>query len=98
MLEPEVVYPDLVSLAGGVDPIIDRAETYAATGDELEALRLLDVAKSTGPEGRKALTIRLGILKNMLARSVSGHDNMSETGILAAMVRQTQERLNTPAP
>ena len=94
----KAVYPDLVALAGGAGPVVGRAQAYAEAGDELEALRLLDVAKSVGPEGRRALGIRLAILEAMLARSVEGHDNMSESGILRAMVRQTRQRLESAAP
>lgn len=91
------VYPDLVELAGGTQPIIRRAQTHWDAGRELEALRLLDVAKSAGPEGRAALQLRLTVLQHMLARSVATHDNMSESGILRALVGRTQEALDLRA-
>ncbi|MFK7896669.1 MAG: MBL fold metallo-hydrolase [Myxococcota bacterium] len=83
------IYPDLVQLAGGAGPIVRRAQSHWDGGRHLEALRLLDVAKTAGPEGRTALRLRLSILESMLESSVSTHDNMSESGILRAMVEQT---------
>ena len=58
-----------------------------------KALRLLDVAKAAGPETRAALTLRLTIYAEMLEASESGFDNMSETGILRALVAQTGKDL-----
>ena len=89
----QAVFPDLVELAGGTAPIVARAKKSFDKGDELKALRLLDVAKSAGPERRAALELRLAIFEKMLARSVTTHDNMSETGILRASVKQTQTAL-----
>ena len=78
----KAVFPDLVELAGGPTAVVARAQDWFDQGDEVKALRLLDVAKASGPESRQALRLRLTILKRMLARSVAGHDNASETGIL----------------
>lgn len=87
------VFPDLVELAGGVEPIVARAQKWFDEGDELKALRLLDVAKSSGPETKAALQLRLEVFEKMLERSVSTYDNMSETGILRASVKQTRASL-----
>jgi len=85
------VFPDLVELAGGVAPIVARANQRFKDGEELEALRLLDVAKAAGPETQEALGLRLRILEGMLDRSVNTHDNMSESGILRATLEQTRQ-------
>ena len=87
------VFPDLVELAGGTAPIIARAQKYFDRGEELKALRLLDVAKASGPVSNTALGLRLAILERMLDRAVSTYDNMSESGILRATVSQTREAL-----
>jgi len=87
------VYPDLVELAGGTKAIVKRARKRFEQGKELKALRLLDVAKAAGPEGRKALQLRLEIFEGMLERSEKRHDNMSETGILRGSVKQTRTAL-----
>ena len=87
------VYPDLVELAGGADYLVGRAQDYFNAGKELEALRLLDVAMSAGPETRSALGLRLAIYQQMLKRSVETHDNMSESGILRAKVGQIESEL-----
>jgi alkyl sulfatase BDS1-like metallo-beta-lactamase superfamily hydrolase len=87
------IYPDLVELAGGSKAIVARARRRFGAGESLEALRLLDVAKAAGPEGRQALELRLEIFEKLLARSEATYDNMSETGILRASVRQTRASL-----
>jgi len=87
------VFPDLVELAGGPARVVARAEQHFEAGQPLEALRLLDVAKSAGPEGPAALQLRLAIFQGMLDESLSTHDNMSETGILRASVKRTREAL-----
>lgn len=89
----KAVYPDLVDLVGGADKVVARAEVQYAAGEGLKALRLLDVAKAAGPETRAALTLRLTIYAEMLEASESGFDNMSETGILRALVAQTGKDL-----
>ena len=55
--------------------------------------RLLGVAKASGPESPQALALRLAIFERMLERSESTTDNMSETGILRASVKQTRAAL-----
>ncbi|MEE2662560.1 MAG: MBL fold metallo-hydrolase [Myxococcota bacterium] len=87
------VFPDLVALAGGSAPIVTRAQAFFDRGAALKALRLLDVAKASGPESEEALRLRLAILQGMLEHSENGLDNMSETGILRASVEQTRAAL-----
>ena len=70
-----------------------RAQAYFDAGKELEALRLLDVAKAVGSETTSALGLRLAIFRMMLKRSVETHDNMSESGILRAKVGQIEKAL-----
>ncbi len=94
----KAVYPDLVEMLGGVEPLIARARGYLDSGEPSKALRLLDVAKSAGPETSAALALRLEILEGMLERSVATHDNMSESGILRAMVEQTRALLAAATP
>ena len=82
-------------VAGGTAPLVARAQTHFDAGEGLKALRLLDVAKAAGPETAPALALRLTILEGMLARSVATHDNMSESGILRAMVGHTKRSLES---
>lgn len=93
----KAVYPDVVELLGGPGPLVDRAAAHHAAGREIEALRLLDIAKAAGPETEAGLRLRLTLLEQMLAASESGHDNMSETGILRARVRLTRGLLEARA-
>jgi len=89
------VFPDLVALAGGSAPIVARAQAFFDRGEALKALRLLDVAKASGPEPKEALRLRLAILQGMLEHSENGLDNMSETGILRASVARTRTALES---
>ena len=91
------VYPDLVELVGGVEPIVERARLHLEAGEELKALRLLDVAKTAGTETADALALRVSIYEKMLARSVETYDNMSESGILRATLEATRGRLEERA-
>lgn len=96
----EQIFPDLVELAGGHAAVTTRARERFEESKPLEALRLLDVAKSSGPESVSALRLRLAILESLLERSRETHDNMSETGILQTLVAQTGgalEARNDPA-
>jgi alkyl sulfatase BDS1-like metallo-beta-lactamase superfamily hydrolase len=92
------VYPDLVELSGGSPAVVSRAKQRFLGGDALAALRLLDVAKSTGEESREAMALRLQIFEGLLKASEEGYDNMSETGILRASVKQTRESLDATSP
>ena len=93
----KAIYPDVVELLGGPGPLVARASEHHGEGRRLEALRLLDIAKSAGPETEAALRLRLEVLEEMLLVSVEGHDNMSESGILRAMVAQTRQSLEGEA-
>ena len=93
----KAVYRDVVQMLGGPGPLVDGASAHHAAGRGLEALRLLDIAKAAGPETEAALRLRLTILEEMLAASVAGHDNMSESGILRATVGQTRALLEGEA-
>ena len=64
--------------ASGVDLYLDRQGID------------IDVAKASEPVSKAALGLRLAILEQMLDRAVSTYDNMSETGILRANVKQTR--------
>ncbi len=87
------IYTDLVDLAGGAGPVVERAQEHFDSGEGLKALRLLDVVKEAGKESVSALRLRLAILEGMLDRSIATHDNMSESGILRALVGRTRDAI-----
>jgi glyoxylase-like metal-dependent hydrolase (beta-lactamase superfamily II) len=68
---------DIVELAGGVDPIADRAKAKLAQGQPLEALHLLDVALAVEPAHAGALAVKKDVLQRLLADC--GGSNLSET-------------------
>lgn len=67
---------DLVELAGGADPLAQRARARLNAGDALQALHLLDIALSAAPAHAASLNVKKDALHAMLARA--GGSNLSE--------------------
>jgi alkyl sulfatase BDS1-like metallo-beta-lactamase superfamily hydrolase len=66
---PWAVYPDLVELAGGADPVVDRARSQLSAGRPLEALHLVEVALAAEPNHAGANLVRVEALELLLERS-----------------------------
>lgn len=88
---PTAVNGDLVELVGGADVLAKRARDYSKQGKDLEALRLLDVAK--GRETRAVLEARIAAVERILAGAKSGYGNYSEIGLLDADIRESKAKL-----
>ena len=71
------VNADLVELAGGVDPLIDRARAHVEGGRPLEAIHLLDIALGVEPTNAAGLTVKKAAHEHLLI--ASGSSNLSET-------------------
>jgi alkyl sulfatase BDS1-like metallo-beta-lactamase superfamily hydrolase len=61
------VWPDLLALAGGPDPIARRAAEHAAQGRPLEALHLVEIALSAEPEHPVAREAQIDALEQLIA-------------------------------
>src|SRR5262249_21159738 len=63
------IFPDLVKLSGGPDPVAKAAAERLKLGQPLEALRLTDVALAADPAHHAALETRLKSLELLRERS-----------------------------
>jgi alkyl sulfatase BDS1-like metallo-beta-lactamase superfamily hydrolase len=91
---PSIVYPDLVTLAGGVDPVVTRAAELLAVGDAPGALRMTEAALSLDAANLAALETRLAALQVLLAATV----NINESGWLVTAIEQVEDRIEELAP
>ena len=86
------VWPDVVSLAGGPDPLASRAAARLAAGEPVEALRLAEMALSADPSHRGAREVELGAHELLLERS--GGENFSETRWLQTEIERVRTALD----
>lgn len=82
------VYPDLVKLAGGPDPIAALADARTQV-DPVAALHLTDIALAADPNHRKSLEARLKALEILRSRC----KNTNERGWLEYGIKATTARL-----
>jgi glyoxylase-like metal-dependent hydrolase (beta-lactamase superfamily II) len=87
---PDSVAADLVELAGGAEPLAQRAQAHVAEGEPLAAVRLVDIALAAEPGNRAALQAKLAAHELLLEQS---GETFSEIMWLKAEIRQTQELL-----
>ena len=69
------------------------AQAYFEEGKNIEALRLLDVARSQGNESVSGLELRAAVYEALLAESRHSHGNVSLDDILAAALQATQAQI-----
>jgi alkyl sulfatase BDS1-like metallo-beta-lactamase superfamily hydrolase len=73
---PSSVWPDVVELAGGTGPLIERADDHVRAGRPLEALHLTDIVLAHSDADEDALRVKQAALKQLL--TVSGRENHGE--------------------
>ena len=88
---PTSIYPDLVKLAGGPEPLLRLAEEKVKGGIAVEALQLTDVVLAGDPGNRAALSARLEALTYLYDRT----ENYIEAGFLDHAIKQAQDALRT---
>jgi alkyl sulfatase BDS1-like metallo-beta-lactamase superfamily hydrolase len=88
-LPPSSVYPDLVRLAGGPEPLVQLAQERLEAGKPVEALHLTDVVLACDPSSNAALIARLKTLEYLRERS----ENYIEVGYLEYGIKITKEKL-----
>jgi hypothetical protein len=79
------VSPDLVELAGGTAPVLERARRYLAQGRALEAMHLAEAALAADARCLDATRVKLEATEHLLERC--SRENFSETRWLEAEVR-----------
>lgn len=83
------VYPEVLKLAGGPDPVAALAIARAEAGDAIAALHLTDIALATDPNHRKSLEARVRALEILRTRC----KNTNERGWLDYSIREAKGRL-----
>ena len=88
---PDVKIRELVSLAGGVDAVVKRAQDLEDEGDLILSLNMADAALAVDPNHPGALAVRVSLLtelgrneKNFNARSWIGYHRRKSAQRLAA--------------
>jgi alkyl sulfatase BDS1-like metallo-beta-lactamase superfamily hydrolase len=90
---PSKVSPDLVELAGGTTPVIERARRHLAQGRALEAMHLAEAALAADPRCIDATRVKLEATEHLLERC--SRENFSETRWLEAEVRTLKAAIAT---
>jgi alkyl sulfatase BDS1-like metallo-beta-lactamase superfamily hydrolase len=62
---------DLIELAGGVGPVIDRARARFDAGDDAQALHLLDVVLSQSKVDPRAVELAIDVHRKLETESVN---------------------------
>jgi alkyl sulfatase BDS1-like metallo-beta-lactamase superfamily hydrolase len=88
-LPPSSVYPDLVKLAGGPEPLVRLALEKVDAGKPVEALHLTDVVLADDQNNRPALSARLKALEYLRERS----ENYIEVGYLDYGIKAAKDKL-----
>jgi len=88
-LPPSSVYPDLVKLAGGPEPIAELAFEKVAAGKPVEALHLTDIALAYDQKNSAALKARIKALEYLKKDC----ENFVEEGWLDYGITKAKERL-----
>ena len=85
------VYPDLVKLAGGPDPIVRLALQKLESGKAVEALHLTDVVLAYDPKNSPAIKARLKALDYLRVHC----ENFVEEGWLEYGITKAKEKLDS---
>jgi alkyl sulfatase BDS1-like metallo-beta-lactamase superfamily hydrolase len=83
------VYPDLVRLAGGPEPLVRLALEKMDAGKPVETLHLTDVVLAADPNNHDALAARLKALEYLREHT----ENYLEAGFLDYGIRSAKEKL-----
>jgi hypothetical protein len=85
------VYPDLVKLAGGPEPVVRLALEKLQAGQPVETLHLTDVVLASDPNNRAALEARLKALTYLHEHT----ENYIEAGYLEYGIGKAKDKLGT---
>ena len=89
------VSADLVELAGGPAPVVERGQKRLSDGRPLEALHLAEAALAAAPGLAGALRLKLAATEAILAAST--RENFSEVRWLESEVRRLRPAVDAPA-
>lgn len=86
---PQRVWPELVELAGGAGPLVERAQRRLASGEVVEALQLVEIALTAEPEHRAGLDVHAAILERLIEQT--GGRNYDELVWLETEIDRTKD-------
>ncbi len=86
---PTAVFPDLVELAGGDTPVLERARKHLTDGRPLHALHLAEAVLAVRPDSPSALQVKLAATKQLLDASTK--ENFSEVRWLEGELARTRK-------
>src|SRR4029079_23805 len=89
---PQAIWPELLALAGGTEPLIARGRAPLDGGRPLHALQFVDIVLAQEPDNLDALRVTLRDLEQLL--DASGRENFSEVRWLEAEIRDTAAALS----
>lgn len=87
------VSPDLVELAGGPEPVLERARKHLDEGRPLQAMHLAEAVLAAAPKAARPLAVKLAATELLLAQC--SRENFSETRWLEAEVRSLKAAMET---
>lgn len=87
----ESIAPDLVELAGGPAPLVDRARAHADRGEALAALHLIDIVRAAAPAYKPANEVEIRALEQILEEGKG--ENFSVTMWLKAQIARARKAL-----
>jgi alkyl sulfatase BDS1-like metallo-beta-lactamase superfamily hydrolase len=90
-IPPSSVYPDLVKLAGGPEPLARLALDKIEAGQPVEALHLTDMILTFDPKNAQGLNARIKAMEYLQQRT----QNRVESGWLDYGIRVAKEKLAT---
>jgi alkyl sulfatase BDS1-like metallo-beta-lactamase superfamily hydrolase len=85
------VHPDLVELAGGTEPFVERAVRRLGDGALMEALYLAEIALGSAPGDQRALGVVVDVHERLL--DATGRTNYFETLWLDSCVTEARQRM-----
>jgi alkyl sulfatase BDS1-like metallo-beta-lactamase superfamily hydrolase len=84
------IHADLIGLAGGVEPMVERARTRLAAGDAVAAIQLLDIVMTEQPDHAAAIEVAIAAHRHLLQSS----ENFWLTSWLTHQLKVLQLRLD----
>jgi len=90
------VFPDLITLAGGAEPVLDLATRYLSESQPLKALHIAEAVEAGSPSHRRALEIQLEAQQAIL--TAAGRENFSEVRWLESEIHRLEVALARTTP
>jgi len=86
---PQAIWPELLELAGGAEPLVARGRAHLDAGRPLHALQFADIVLAQEPTHADALRVKRSALESLL--EASGRENFSEVRWLESELRDLDQ-------